>query len=220
MASTTLLQALLLASTGFFSVGAILLAIVLLLSKGGWKNGLAYAVGYTFTYLLVGGGVLLIEGQRPATQQGPSFWGSLLLWGMAALMFWFSWRGLRQPIRQQGPGWLQRLDQLTPRQSLAFGALVVISNVKNLALFLSAVSVLLVTELPLVQQLLFLLPLTLTFCLSVLAPGLLYWLFPQRAQPWLQHARSFLATHQRPINIWLPFFFGLFFLVRGWQAWP
>ncbi len=214
---SVLVRSLLLASTGLLSLGALMLALFLLLSEHGWRTGLAYALGYSLSYFLLGAGVLLFDAQRPDRTAESAAWTPWLLLALALLMFWSAWRNARKPPAATPP-WLARLYGLSPRGAFGFGVLVTLTNVKNLALFLSALSVIALSQLPLSRRLLLLIPLTLLFCLVVLIPPLLYLAFPRRAARWLGGMKQALETHSRSVEIGLPLFFGFFFLFRSWQA--
>jgi len=56
---TILIQSILLASSGILSIGSITLVILLLISERGWKNGLAYMLGYYISYSMLGVAVTL-----------------------------------------------------------------------------------------------------------------------------------------------------------------
>ena len=51
---TVLIQSLLLASGGMLSIGSITIVILLLISDQGWRNGLAYTLGYVSGYTIIG----------------------------------------------------------------------------------------------------------------------------------------------------------------------
>jgi len=107
------------------------------------------------------------------------------------------------------------MDKITPSKAFAFGALVTIVNFKNLALYFSAVSISLVSDLPLPSKIIIVLLDALVFCTFIIVPVLIYFLFPKRADQLLNWIKQSLETHSRPIGIWVPLVFGLIFLIRG-----
>lgn len=215
---TVLVQALLLASTGLLSVGSITLVILLLLSERGWPKGLAYALGYTGAYALIGVGAVAV-GYRSADGRAgePRLFLPLLMLGLGALLLWLAWRNWRKP-RSEEPEefpFLSLVDQLTVLKAFGFGAMIAVVNFKNLALFLSALSIVILSELRLSEKLVITLLVVLLFCLAVIIPVLVYVALPGRAQLLLNAFREWLNRHNRPIGIWGPLVFGLFFLLNG-----
>ena len=93
--------------------------------------------------------------------------------------------------------------------------MVSVVNFKNLALFLTASSVVVVSDLLITEKLIITILVVLVFCLSVIVPVVIYILFPKRAKDLLNSIKQFLNQHSRPIGIWLPLVFGLIFLIRG-----
>ncbi len=217
-----LIQALLFASTGLLSVGSMTLVILMLLSDRGWHNGLGYALGYLSGYSLIGifavvAGYSATGGQ--ASEPGRIF--PTLLMVLGALLLWLSWRNSRKPASpgQEQPRFFTIIDSITPPKAFAFGALVTVINVKNLALFLSAQSIVILSGLPLAQKIIIALLVALVFCLSVAIPLLITVAFPRRARELLNRLKEALERHSRPIGIWAPLIFGLLFLLKGISAW-
>lgn len=217
-----LIQSLLFASTGLLSVGSMTLVILMLLSDRGWRNGLGYALGYLNGYSLIGVSAVVV-GYRAtggqANEPGRVFPALLMVLG--ALLLWLSWRNWRKPALpgQEKPRFFAIIDGITPPKAFAFGALVTVINVKNLALFLSAQSIVILSDLPLGQKIFIALLVALVFCLSVAIPLLIYVAFPRRARDLLNRLKDALERHSRPIGIWAPLIFGLLFLLKGISVW-
>lgn len=213
-----LLQALLLASSGFFSVGSITLVLLLLLSDRGWRNGLGYALGYFSAYTVIGF-VVISLGYRAGSggQREPGLATPILLIILGLLLLWMGFRNWRKPEPEnpQPPRFFAIVDSITPPKAFAFGALVTVMNVKNLALYLSALSVIMLSDLPLAAKLTLVPPVALTFCLLVLAPVLIYLAAPSQAADLLTRFKHALESRSRSIGIWAPLIFGLIFILRG-----
>jgi len=197
----TFIQAILLASGGILSIGSIMIVILLLISDGGWRNGLAYMVGYVTAYTLIGLSAVLI-GFNDATgeadgggQVGPILWSLL-----GILLLWMALRNWRKPpdVAQEPPRIFAILDNITPIKALVFGAVVTVLNFKNLA-----------------EKIMIVLCVVLVFCAAVIAPVLVYLSFPQQAYQRLNRLKEFLESRSRPIAIWVPLLFGLIFFMRG-----
>lgn len=212
-----LLQSLLLAASGLLSVGSITLVILLLLSDRGWRSGLGYALGYFTAYSVIGVAVVVL-GYRAAGSGGePGLFFPIALLVLGALLLWLAWRNWRKPPAetQEEPRFFRIVDNITPLKAFGFGALVTVVNVKNLALYMTAVSVPLLSPLPLAQKIAITLADALVFSLSVLIPVLIYLTFPRRAREILLAFRGMLERNGRAIGIWLPLVFGLIFIIKG-----
>ncbi len=215
---SVLVQSLILASGGILSVGSITIVILLLISDQGWRNGLAYMLGYLGSYTLIGVSVVWIGFTVAEESSGePGIVLPILFVILGLLLLWLAQRNWRKPRSEnnQSPRLFAILDNITPPKALGFGALVTVLNFKNLAIFLSAVSVALVSSLPLLSKILVVLLVALIFCSSVIVPVLIYVAFPRQADKRLNWIKQTLDTNRRPIGIWLPFIFGLIFLTRG-----
>ena len=215
---SVLVQALVLASAGIISVGSITLVILLLISDRGWHNGLSYAMGYTGGYTLIGMTAVLL-GYRSSRNDAaePGLFLPILHLALGTLLLWISLRNWRKPseAEQKPPRFFDIVDQVTPLKALGFGALISVINFKNLALFLSAQSVIILSELPITEKLVISLLVAIVFCLSVIIPVLIYLLFPRRAKLLLSTIKQTLNRHSRPIGIWIPLIFGLLFITKG-----
>jgi len=216
--STTLIQSLLLASSGLLSVGSITLVILLLISEHGWRNGLGYALGYFSAYTVIGISIVVL-GYRAAENSArePNRFFPILLLFLGTLLLWMAFRNGRKTIveKHEEPRFFAIVDKMTPLKSFGFGALVSVINLKNLALFLTALSVVVISELPIMQKITITLLVALVFCLSVILPVGIYLLFPKGAKNTLGGIKDFLNQHSRAIGIYAPLFFGLIFLLKG-----
>ena len=216
-----LLQSLLLASTGLLSVGSITIVILLLISKRGWRNGLGYALGYTTAYSIIG--VLVVLWGYRATEKGTSessIFFPVFLMFFGTLLLWLAFKNWRKPasVEEEEPRFFSMMDKITPPKAFGFGAMVTVINFKNLALFMSALSVVILSDLILTEKIIITLLVALVFCLSVIIPVLIYLLFPKHATELLNAIKDRINTYRRPIGIGIPLFFGLIFLIKGISA--
>lgn len=213
-----LTQSLLLASSGLLSVGSITLVILLLLSDRGWRNGLGYALGYISAYSLIGVSVVLV-GYRVtkniASKPGPFF--PILLLVLGTLLLMLAIRNWRKPVLdvKAEPRFFSIVDKITPPKAFGFGVMISVINFKNLALFLTSTSVVVLSELPITQKIIITLLVVLVFCLSVIIPVVIYLSFPNRAKDVLNSVRRILNQHSRTIGILAPFFFGLILVIKA-----
>lgn len=213
-----LIQAIVLASAGLLSVGSITLVILLLLSDQGWRTGLAYALGYTSAYTFIGILSVLLGYRSAGTgSEEAGLVQPILLVVLGTVLIWLALRTWRKP-RTEGndePRFFSIVDKVNPPKAFGFGALVSVINFKNLALFMAAQSVVILSPEPLPNKIVITLLVVLVFCFSVIGPVAIYLSFPRRAQDLLLSIRRFLGLHRRTIGIWLPSIFGLLFIVRG-----
>lgn len=217
---TTLVQSLALASGGILSAGSITIVILLLISDKGWRNGVAYASGYIIGYTFIGMSVILAgyTASEPGTQEeGSGLFASVLFITFGVLLVILAVRNWRKPPSDEAkpPRFFSILDKITPLRSFALGAAVTVINFKNLAIFLSAVSVLHLSDLLLPTKLVIIVLIVLVFCVAVIVPVVIYFTFPDSAPERLNWIRQSLEKHSRTIGIWIPLIFGLIFLIRG-----
>lgn len=214
-----LLESLILASAGLFSVGSITIIILLLMSEHGLRNGLAYMLGYVGGYMVIGVSVIFVGFTVTENNSGAS--GSfmpILFIVLGCLLLFLAQRNWRKPpaaTTNENPRLLSLIDKITPPKALALGALITVINFKNLALFLTAVSIPLLSDLPLPSKIIIVILDALVFCTAVIVPILVYILFPKRSDQFLNWIKHTLETHNRQIGIWLPLIFGLLFFMRG-----
>ncbi len=213
-----LVQTLIFASSGLLSIGSITLVILLLISDRGWRNGLAYALGYTGAYCVIGISAVSI-GYRNIENIGnkPPLGVSILLILLGLLLFSIAFRNNRKPSVENSdpPRFFSFVDRLSPLKSLGFGSVVSLMNFKNLALYLTALSGVILSDLMLQQKIIIALAAAMVFCLSVIIPVSIYLMFPKRAGILLNKLKNAIQNHSHAIGIWAPIIFGLIFIIRG-----
>ena len=215
-----LTQSLVLASGGILSFGSITIVILLLISDQGWRNGLGYMFGYVGAYTMIGVSIVVMN-YNYTTAEGasaePNILGSILFIIMGILLLWMTFRNWRKsPSEERKPLRLFAiLDKITPAKAFALGAVVTVVNFKNLAIFLSAVSVLLVSELLLSSKIMIVLLDVLVFCLSVIVPVGIYVAFPETARDRLNLIKQTIDKYSRPVSIFIPLIFGIIFFIGG-----
>jgi threonine/homoserine/homoserine lactone efflux protein len=179
---------------------------------------LGYALGYFSAYTTIGISVVILGYQTTEnSDREPSRLFPILLLFFAALLLWMAFRNWRKPAaeKQEEPRFFSIVDKMTPLKSSGFGALVSVINFKNLALFLTALSVVVISELPLAPKITISLLVALVFCLSVIVPVGIYLAFPKSAKETLGGIKDFLNRNSRSIGIYAPLLFGLIFLLKG-----
>lgn len=213
-----LIQSLLLATSGLLSVGSITLVILLLISDRGWRNGLGYALGYISAYSLIGITAVILGYRTAQKNPGePGLFLPMLLIVLGTLLLWLALRNWRKPgsEKKEEPRFFSIVDKITPLKAFGFGALVTVINFKNLALFLTAVSVVILSDLLIAKKIFITLLVVLVFCQSVIIPIIIFVSFPKRAKYLLNSIKQFLTRHSRTIGIWAPIVFGMLLMIKG-----
>lgn len=209
------------ASGGLLSIGSILVVLLLLSTRGGAGRAAAWYAGYGGGYLAMGQGLLVlghhVAATTPATNAEPGRVGPAIAVLLGALLLFFGLRRWRRPPAPDAPPprLFAQLDQLSLPRAFGFGLLVTVINLKNLAIYLSAIGILAEARLPLDQALPAGAAVTLLFTSAVLAPLVVYALLRARADPWLSAFRRVLERHSRPLTIGVMLLFGTLFLLRG-----
>lgn len=214
----TIIQALILATSGLFSIGSMTLVILMLISGKDQLNGVYYAMGYFLGYLVIGISLILFgyTTQGGSTSTLDSIVPFLLI--LLGLLLLFIGIHNKRKIQIQNDNesrFLKILENITPKKAFGFGLLVTIINFKNLALFLSALSGIVLSKLSLSEKLIGSVLVVTIFCSSVIIPILIFFLFPIRGTQILTKIRSFLNENGRNISIYVPITFGVIFEYIG-----
>ena len=218
---TVLLQALAVAALGFASPGSMTLVILLLMSDRGWRNGLSFVFGYLVMYSLIGAGVLVLgvnAAENNATEPGITRSVLLLSLGLILLTVGVrTWRHQPGPTADSEiPSRFSRLvDGITPLKSFVLAATIAVVNVKNLTIYLTAVSVVLLSSLLLSTKLAMLIPLVFIFCTSVITPVVIYLAFPNRSDIYLTRIKNTIDRNSRPLGIAVSLILGSALVYRG-----
>ncbi len=209
-------ESIFLASTGLLAFGSLMLVILLLISEGGIKSAIGYSGGYVLGYLIIGFLVITINKSISGTGgERPNVF-SFLQVVLGVLLMFISFRNYKKPYNESGENrFLRIVDKMTPRRAFGFGMAVTVINFKNLALFLAAISVVAFSNIPYSVQILLLPVIVGVFCLSVIAPILVYLIYQNEGKAILTRFRGYLETNSRSISIWGPLLFGTLLLLRG-----
>ncbi|MEM8858821.1 MAG: GAP family protein [Chloroflexota bacterium] len=219
--TSVLLQTLAVAALGLLAPVSITLVILLLMSGREGRNGIAFMVGYISTYTLLGVVLLVLDVKvaRLRSVENSSL-TSFVLIGGAILCLIFAVRSwLQKPGTGTNPnrpsGFDRLIDGVTPIGAFGIAALASFVNLKNLAIFVAAVAVLLKSNLNLGIQLLMLIPLVFVFCTCVMIPVAIYRLYPEQSEDYLTRIEDIISRYSRPLGIGLTFLLSLFLFYRG-----
>jgi threonine/homoserine/homoserine lactone efflux protein len=214
-----LLQGLVIASSGLFSVGSILIALLLLSSTKGPPNAVAYVTGYFVGYLLIGL-LALALGSTVGASAGGGVAGPAIAVVLGAVFVLLGLKRWRSPDTSgdQASKLFASIDALHPAKALLVGMSVTVLNFKNLALYLSAVSAVAVVEAPFSSAALAVLLIASLFCAGVFTPVAVYVLAPTRSRALLQGLKVWLLRHSHALSVALLLLFGTLFLAKGTPA--
>ena len=212
MLSPAEIEALLIASGGFLSVGIVLLVLILLGTPDGLRKAGIFSAGWLGTHVLVGWAACLL-GSRMDGGGGASGWLSVGLGLVLLALAAHKTHAMRKPTT--GPGFLARMDRLSLLQVAALGVVVPIANLKNLAIFLTAVAALMQEDLAPVRLGMGVLAVSIVFCVVPMLPALAAWAFPGASARVLAILRARLQQHGDWLALGILVGFGLLFLARG-----
>lgn len=222
MEQDILINALAVASGGILSFGSILIVIILLGSKGGIQKATAYVSGNCVGYFLIGLAWFALSGFAGPTAEtdaasgtSPATWAQLgfgvLLLGLG-LRNWLKGKPSAEAAAEaKAKSPLAKIDTMRTRSLFGFGAMISAVNVKNLAIFLSALSIVATTSLGWSAQLAGLAAIIAMLCSSVIAPVVLALIFAKRAMPWLADGRRRIEENMRELSIFVMLLFGSVF---------
>jgi len=219
---TEFIQSILVASAGFFSVGSIAITLLLLLSEDGRLKGLAYVLGYVLAYSLIGLGVIVFGSefqQSENERQSLSFSVVSLVFGIILIFLgiknWIKARKKEDKSTNQSIALLNSIDKMNWPKVFVGGMLISVINVKNLMLFLSAISIVYLNNFSFYFKIINVLAVTLVFCLTVILPVIITFLFPQKSKKILESTKQFLEAKRTSIGVFVPIVFGLFFVFNA-----
>lgn len=177
---------------------------------------------YFGAYLTIGmlvvfgaGEVLEFDADAPP-RAGPA----IALCVVALLLLAAALRQWRQPPNKEPPALFAKLEEFTPAKALAVGALVPVINVKNLAIYLPAITVLAGASLDPMTATLAVSSTAMIFCGGLLTPVAIYLLLPQRAAAWLGAMRRWIEANSSVVaRIVLPLIACLLLAKGGHTLW-
>lgn len=215
-----LLPALAVALTGTAAVGPILLVTALLTSSGGRPSAWGFLAGYLGMYSAIGMAVVA-AGLEPARwvsgEAGPAGATAGVAVGVAlvALGLWTASRS----SSDTGSGAARRspplLDRATPPRAFLLGLTVASVNLKNLALYLTAIAVLQAGELSTGGKLAAAPLVAAVFCLAAFVPLGIDLAMPARSGRALARLRGTIERQGRRVGAVLLVVVGLVLVARG-----
>lgn len=216
-------KALGIASGGALAFGSLLIVLLLLNSARGPGPAYMYGLAYGGTYTAIAGLAYGLGRSAGPPAPGAFPWGGVAYLVLGLLLAFVALRRWRKRHEAEAgpPRLLRRVDNMTAVRALVMGTVVAVINFKNLAIYISAISVVIAAGLPVDQSMTLLGLVIVTFCGSVIAPLVIYLVMPRRSARFLAKLRQGVERHSaRIIAIVLPFFAAAFFARGLWGLLP
>jgi hypothetical protein len=216
--SDTLPELIVLAIGGSVAPPLLLLTTLFLGSRRPLLNAAALALGYFTTCAVIGISGLVLFGGAESTV---STVGRVISATIGALLIVLGLRSLLaspDPNVSQ-PRWTESIDVMSPPRAFGFGMALFPLQVKNLAIFVACVNLIIASSLSPQGSIVALMLVLVIFAIPVLVLIGLYAAAPQRASEMLGSLRAWMEKNNRPVTLVICLVFGAFFLMRGlWGA--
>ena len=203
-----------LAIGGSIAPPLLLLTILFLSSQRPLPNASALALGYFTTCAVIGISGLLLFGGAESTV---STIGRIISATVGALLIVLGLRSLLDSSERDAspPRWMKSIKSMSPPRAFGFGMALFPLQVKNLAIFVACLNLIIASSLSPQGSIVALMLVFLVFAIPVLVLIGLYAAVPQRASTMLGSLQAWMGRNNRVITIALCFVFGTFFLLRG-----
>jgi hypothetical protein len=204
----------LLAIGGSVAPPLLLLTILFLSSQRPLPNASALALGYFTTCAVIGISGLLLFGGAESTVATV---GRIISATVGALLIIL---GLRSMLDSSDPDaspprWMESINAMSPPRAFGFGMALFPLQVKNLAIFVACLNLIIASSLRPRGSIVALMLVLVIFAIPVLVLMGLYAAVPQRATTMLGSFQAWMGRHNRAITVALCFVLGTFFLLRG-----
>lgn len=208
-------EAFALATVGLASPGTILITLMLLATDGGGRKAGAMWAGYATGLTVVGLIALSLgAGDTPQSDRTGEVQPAFVILG--SLLIFFAVRTWRSNKEDAGPiRFLKKLDGVRASKMAAFGLAGSLINVKNLALFIAALTPLMNLDGNTLSKAPIVVGCVLVFTSASAGPIVLFMVGRSRVQPVLLRARQALERNKRRVTLVLLPLFGVLFLWRG-----
>ena len=192
----------------------LLLTIMFLGSKRPLPNAGALALGYFATCTVIGISGLTFFGGAESTV---STIGRVTSATVGALLIVL---GIRSLLDSPEPGaspprWMKSINSMSPPRAFGFGMALFPLQVKNLAIFVACLNLIIASGLSPRGSIVALMLVLVVFATPVLALIGLYSAVPQRASTMLGSMQTWMGNNNRAITVVICLVFGAFFLARG-----
>jgi hypothetical protein len=206
-----------LAIGGSIAPPLLLLTILFLGSQRPLPNAGALMLGYFTTCAVIGiSGITLFGGAEDAV----STVGRVISVTVGVLLLVLGLRTVLAPPDPDStpPKWMESIDSMSPPRAFGFGMVLFPLQVKNLAIFVASLNLIIVSNLGPESSIVALGLVLFIFAIPDLALIGLYVAAPQRASKMLVSLRTWMEKNNRTITVVLCLVFGAFFLLRGFMG--
>jgi hypothetical protein len=192
----------------------LLLTILFLGSRRPLPNASALALGYFTTCAVIGITGLILFGGAESTVTTVGRVISVTVGALLIVLGLRSLLGSPDPDASQ-PRWMKSIDSMSPPRAFGFGMALFPLQVKNLAIFVACLNLIIASSLSIQGSIAALMLVLVVFAIPVLVLIGLYAAVPQRASTMLGSLQTWMGNNNRTITVVICFVFGTFFLVRG-----
>jgi hypothetical protein len=192
----------------------LLLTILVLGSQKPLPNASALALGYFTTCAVIGVSGLILFGGAESTVAAV---GRIISATVGALLIVLGLRSLLDSSDPDAspPTWMESINSMSPPRAFGFGMALFPLQVKNLAIFVACLNLIIASSLSPRDSIAALMLVLLVFAIPVLALIGLYAALPHRASTKLGAFQAWMGKNNRAITVALCFVLGTFFLLRG-----
>ena len=203
-----------LAIGGSIAPPLLLLPILFLSSQRPRPNASALALGYFTTCAVIGISGLLLFGGAESTV---STIGRIISVTVGALLIVLGLRSLLDSSERDAspPRWMKSIKSMSPPRAFGFGMALFPLQVKNLAIFVACLNLIIALGLTPQGSIVALGLVLAVFAIPVLVLIGLYAAMPRRASTMLGSLQTWMGKNNRTITVVLCLVFGTFFLARG-----
>jgi Sap, sulfolipid-1-addressing protein len=203
-----------LAMGGSVAPPLLLLTILFLGSQKPLPNASALALGYFTTCAVIGVSGLILFGGAESTVAAV---GRIISATVGALLIVLGLRSLLDSSDPDAspPTWMESINSMSPPRAFGFGMALFPLQVKNLAIFVACLNLIIASSLSPRDSIAALMLVLLVFAIPVLALIGLYAALPHRASTKLGAFQAWMGKNNRAITVALCFVLGTFFLLRG-----
>ena len=199
----------------------VIAMVILLRTRQGTANGLAYIGGMTAFRLTLGGAswVLLSGLEGSIESSGGNFdivvGAVLVILGLLMLVYALR-HGFSAPAEDEvAASWLERLEAVTPLQAFLVGLAFLALDPRDWIIDISAINLIAEADLSNSQSLLVYLVYILLAQSLLWIPLILTWIAPDGARRGLAGLDVWIEEHEKGIEITVAIIFGLLFLATG-----
>ena len=198
----------------------VIAVILMLLSGRARANSLAFLFGWIAGIVATCAFFVWLAGTQDLSTGGqPSTLSSSikLILGLLLLLAGVKqWQGRPETGAEvKMPGWMKRIDSLTPAAALGLGVLLSAVNPKNLLLIVAAAVTIAQASLSTTDDAITIAVFTVVGASMVALPTLTYLIMGGRAQPSLDRAKSWLSVNNTAVMAVLFLVFGFTLLGKG-----